>query len=420
MKTSETNSILERLLSVTHGLESASGTEQLFQQLTTAAMELTNSVSASIMEFDESINSLRFTAVPWFWKHLLKDISVPLNESIAGWVFAHKKPQIVQDAAKEPRHYKAVDQATNFTTHSLLAVPIICQGNAVGVLEVVNKADRANYTEIDVTILEILASYAAMTLWNAHLETRIQNARNEFAELDRLKSNFIAISSHELRTPLGLILGHATFLKEMIAEEHKEPMETIIRSATRLKEIIENLTEVDNYESGVARIRQSAVVVPDIIKDTVASFQDMAASKNITLEAELLDENLQVEADAKKITAAISNLIRNAITFTNEGGHVQVTVESVTGHVQVSVKDNGVGIPASDLPHVFDRFFQVESHLTRKHTGMGLGLSVAKTMIELHGGRIWVESIEGKGSTFTFLLPLRPPQTKPAEQAFMP
>jgi signal transduction histidine kinase len=419
MTTPDNNPILKRLLSVTNRLEAATDTEQWFQQLTTAAMELTNSVSASILEFDESINSLRFIAVPWFWKHLLKDISVPLDESIAGWVFANKKPLFVQDATKDDRHYKAIDQATDFTTYSLLAVPIVFQGNAVGVLEVVNKVDNANYTEIDVTILEILALYAAMTLWNAQLETRIQNARNEYAELDRLKSNFIAISSHELRTPLGLILGHSTFLKEMIAEEHKEPMETIIRSATRLKEIIENLTEVDNYESGVARIRQSAIVVPDIVNDAVATFQDMAASKNITLDAEIFDETLQVEADAKKIMAAISNLIRNAITFTNEGGHVQVTVESVTGHVQVSVKDNGVGIPASDLPHVFERFFQVESHLTRKHTGMGLGLSVAKTMIELHGGRIWVESVEGEGSTFTFLLPLRPPQTKSTEQAFI-
>ena len=179
-----------------------------------------------------------------------------------------------------------------------------------------------------------------------------RDTRNEFAELDRLKSNFIAITSHELRTPLGLILGHATFLKEMISDEHREPMDTIIRNATRLKEIIESLTEVDNYEAGVARIRQNSISIPNIIKDVVSSFQDMAASKNITLQADLRDEDLQVEADANKITVAISNLVRNAITFTNEGGQVQVTVESVTGHVQVSVKDNGIGIPASDLPFI--------------------------------------------------------------------
>jgi signal transduction histidine kinase len=259
-----------------------------------------------------------------------------------------------------------------------------------------------------------------MVLWNSNLERQNQSIRNEFAELDRMKSNFIAITSHELRTPLGLILGHATFLRETIAGEQREAMETIIRNATRLKEIIESLTEVDNYEAGVARVRQNLISIPSIVRDVVSSFQDMAASKNITLQEDIRDEDLQVEGDANKITVAVSNLIRNSLTFTNEGGQVQVIVESVTGHVQVSVKDNGIGIPVSDLGRVFDRFFQVESHLTRRHTGLGLGLSVAKTMIELHGGRIWVESAEGLGSTFSFLLPLRSTQVKPGGNALIP
>jgi signal transduction histidine kinase len=417
MVSTERASKLERLPAVISGLGTASNTEEILQGLTTAAIDLTGSASASVLEFDDTSNSLRFVAVPWFWQQLLKDISVPLDKSIAGWVFANNKRQIVQDVEKDPRHYKVVDRLTNFTTFSLLAVPMTYKGETIGVLEVVNKGDNAHYTEDDATILEILASYAAMVLWNWGLERQIQSTRNEFTELDRMKSNFIAITSHELRTPLGLILGHATFLREMISEEYREPMEIIIRSATRLKEIIESLTEVDNHQAGVARIRQNSVSIPYIIREVVSSFQDMAASKNITLEEDIRDEDLQVEADANKITVAVSNLIRNALTFTNEGGHVQVTVESVTGHVQVSVKDNGIGIPTNDLARVFDRFFQVESHLIRRHTGMGLGLSVAKNVIELHGGRIWVESVEGKGSIFSFLLPLRPKRFKPAEKA---
>jgi signal transduction histidine kinase len=416
----EKASKLERLPAVIREIGSAPDIEEMLQRLTTAAINLTGSASASVLEFDESSNSLRFVAVPWFWHQLLKDISVPLNKSIAGWVFANNKLQIVHDVKKDPRHYKVVDQVSNFTTSSLLAVPMVYKGDTIGVLEVVNKGDNAHYTEDDATILEILALYAAMIVWNSGLERQIQNTRNEFTELDRMKSDFIAITSHELRTPLGLILGHATFLREMISDEQREAVEIIIRNATRLKEIIESLTEVDNYEAGLARIRQNSISIPSIIREVVSSFQDMAASKNITLEEDIRDEDLQVEADANKITVAISNLIRNALTFTDEGGQVQVMVELVTGHVQVSVKDNGIGIPASDLGLIFDRFFQVESHLTRRHTGMGLGLSVAKGMIELHGGRIWVESIEGRGSTFSFLLPLRPSQVKPAEKAFVP
>jgi len=419
MTSSEKAEKLERLPAVIREFGSATNTDELLLRLTTAAIDLTGSASASVLEFDQTSNCLRFVAVPWFWHQLLKDIPVPLDKSIAGWVFANNKFQIVHNVHKDPRHYTVVDRFTNFTTSSLLAVPMEYRGETIGVLEVVNKGDNLHYTEDDATVLEILAQYAAIVLWNSNLEKRIQETRNEFTELDRMKSNFIAITSHELRTPLGLILGHATFLRETIDNEHREPIETIIRNATRLKEIIESLTEVDNYESGAARIRQNSISIPSIVREVVSSFQDMAASKNITLQEDIRDEDLQVEADANKITVAVSNLIRNALTFTNENGNVQVAVESVTGHVQVSVKDDGIGIPASDLGRVFDRFFQVESHLTRRHTGMGLGLSVAKSMIELHGGRIWVDSTEGKGSTFSFLLPIRPAQLKPAVKAFI-
>lgn len=408
---------LERLLALTRGLGSAPDMEQFFQRLTVATTELTNSEAASILKFDETSNSLRFIAAPWFHQQSLKDVIVPLDESMAGWAFGNNKPLVIQDVAKDSRHFEAVDQAANFTTTSLLAVPMAYQGNTIGVLEAVNKLGNAHYTEDDVTILEMLAIYAAMALSNFNLETRVQNTDDEIAKLDRLKSKFIAITSHELRTPLGLILGHATFLKEMIAEEHHEPVETIIRNATRLKEIIENLTDVDNYETGKASIRQGAISIPRLLEEVASSFQDMAASKNITLQADIPEEGLQVEADTSKITVAISNLVRNAIAFSNEGGKVLIKAGALAGHVQVSVKDNGIGIPARDLSHVFERFFQVESHLTRRHDGMGLGLSVAKTMVELHGGRIWVESVEGQGSTFTFLLPLKPVQNKSVEQA---
>jgi signal transduction histidine kinase len=420
MNPSQKTSALEHLPAVIRGLQSAPDATDLLQRLTTAAIDLTNSASASILEFDEVSNSLRFVAVPWFWQELLKDFVVPLDESIAGRVFVNKKAQRVQNVTEDLRHFKTVDQVTDFTTSSLLAVPVVYRENTIGVFEVVNKADGANYTEEDVIILEVLALYAAMALWNSKLERQIKSSLQEAAQLDRLKSNFIGITSHELRTPLGLILGHATFLREIIDEQHREPMETIIRNATRLKEIIESLTDVDNYESGAARIRENTISVSRIVNEVVASFQDMAASKNITLWAEMRDDEFQVEADANKITVAISNLIRNAITFTNEGGQVQVKVQSVTGHVEVSVKDNGIGIPASAIPHIFDRFYQVESHLTRRHTGMGLGLSVAKSMIEMHGGRIWVESVVGKGSTFTFLLPMHLKKSKPSEKAFIP
>jgi two-component system sensor histidine kinase VicK len=148
------------------------------------------------------------------------------------------------------------------------------------------------------------------------------------------------------------------------------------------------------------------VSIARIIEDVVASFSDMASKRNITLKAEPGQEDLFVEADGSKITIALSNLVKNALTFTDENGHILVRGEPIPGHVKVTVMDDGIGIPSDDLPRIFERFFQVESHLTRKHGGMGLGLSVAKVMIEMHGGRIWAESEEGKGSTFSFILPV--------------
>jgi two-component system sensor histidine kinase VicK len=152
----------------------------------------------------------------------------------------------------------------------------------------------------------------------------------------------------------------------------------------------------------------------------VTTFHDEANSRNITLKADMGTSEYYVDADGVKISIALSNLIKNAIQFTDSGGHVMIGVDEVPGHMKVSVRDDGIGIPAKDLPRVFERFFQVETHLTRRFGGMGLGLAVAKAMVELHGGRIWAESEEGQGSTFIFLLPTdRPQQAAPSSSPFI-
>jgi signal transduction histidine kinase len=235
-----------------------------------------------------------------------------------------------------------------------------------------------------------------------------------------MKSDFISIASHELRTPLGLILGHATFLREIVDEECYDQVDTIIRSAGRLKEIIESLSNVDNFQSGMASLRSRMTSIKSLLLELVDAYQTEAKQKKITLHADLpKNSDLLIVGDAEKISIAVSNLIKNSLTFTNEGGHVFVAAEQVPGYIKITVIDDGIGIPASSLSRIFERFYQVESHLTRKHGGMGLGLSVAKVMVELHGGRIWVESVESKGSQFTILLPTDPSQVRAAERVFL-
>jgi len=411
---------IERLLEVTRNLSAALDLDPFLKSVISEASELTDSEAASILEYDETSNELEFLAVPFHYRDALRGARIPLKGSAAGWVYREAKPLHVPDSKADPKHFSALDFASAFETRSILAVPLMVKGRPLGVLEVVNKIGNTHYTEDDAIILETLAAPAALAVHNADLQRRIEAGDSEIAELDRLKSDFIAITSHELRTPLGLILGHATFLRELLSEEYHEQIDIIIKNASRLKEIIESLSSVDNFQSGAARIRQRAVSMARVIEDVIASFSDMAAQRNITLKADLSRDDLLVEVDGGKIAIALSNLVKNAIMFTDEGGHVFVTGELVPGYVKVSVIDDGIGIPARDLPRIFDRFFQVESHLTRRHGGMGLGLAVAKAMIEMHGGRIWAESMEGKGSNFTVLLPVNPMQAEAGSKVFLP
>jgi len=407
---------LERLLEVVRGLTTAPDLESFLQTVISEASEMTDSELASILEYDDAAKELRFLAMQWFDRDLLRPMGVPLEGSAAGWVYRKGQNLIIQDTKADQRHFKTVDRVTKHTTHSLAAVPLIVGGEVIGVLETLNKKDNAHYTEEDLTILETLGALAAQAMQNIALARKVRVARIELAELERLKTDFIAITSHELRTPLGLILGHATFLRELAGNEYADQLDTIVRNATRLKDIVENLSDVDNYQTGAARVRGSKVSMAKIVEDAILTFQDDAKTQNITLKAEFDGLPFYVEADGVKIGIVVSNLIKNALQFTDAGGHVTIKVEEDSGYIKVAVSDDGIGIPAKDLVRVFERFFQVEAHLTRRYGGMGLGLAVAKSMIELHNGRIWAESQEGKGSTFTFLLPIEK-SGKPAASA---
>jgi signal transduction histidine kinase len=399
--------ILARLLEITRGLSTVANLEAYLQSILSAATELTESETASLLEYDEAAQEFFFRYVPWFHRDSFMNVRVPLNGSIAGWTFLHLKPLVIDDVRSDTRHFSQIDELTGFVTRSILVVPLVLHGRPIGAFEVFNKAEDAHYTGEDIILLEALASLAATAMQNNLLENNIQSSHNEARDLDRLKNEFIAITSHELRTPLGLILGHSTFLRELVGDDYQEQVDTIIRNAAKLKEIVESLSNVDNFQTGGASLRSHRLSVAGIIEDVSAAFRDIALQKGVSLKVELdRSQELLVVADASKIAIVLSNLVKNAITFTNEGGHITIRGSLESEFVKVVVEDDGVGIPVKDLPRVFDRFYQVESHLTRRHGGMGLGLSVAKVMIEIHGGRIWVESMEGIGSIFTFLLPL--------------
>ena len=410
---------LERLIAISRSLGSSKDLDGLLQTVVDAACELLESEYSVILMYEEETDLLKFVAGPPAYREAMKRTRMPLEKSVVGWVFKQAKPVHIPDVRKDLRILPEVENALGFETRSLLAIPLTFRGETIGVIEVINKRNNTYYTEDDVTILETLASQAAVVTLGTLLIEETEHAYKELEEMERVKSNFIAIAAHELRTPLGLILGHATFMAESIKDDQqKKQLEVIIRSATRLKKIVEDLSSVSNVQSGAIRLHRKPVALQYMIPKVVAPYQDSARRKHISLMVKIPEADLTVEGDEEKLSTALSNLVDNALIFTNDYGHVLISAEKLPGYIKVGIVDDGIGIPAKDLPRVFDRFFQVQSHLTRRHGGMGLGLSVTKAMIELHGGEVWVESIEGKGSNFSFLVPTKPTSAQAASKVF--
>jgi signal transduction histidine kinase len=410
---------LERLLEVSRTLSSTLDLPRLLQAIVDIAAELTQSEGASILLYHPAEGELRFETASGEQRGQLGKISVPLESSIAGWVFTHTRPMVVQDASADPRVFRRVDHALNFRTRSIVGVPLMVKQEAIGVIEAVNKQPGRNYTEDDQAILESLAAQAAIAIENARLLARLQEANTELMRLDRMKSDFIAIASHELRTPLGLILGHATFLKELIPKQYDEQMDVIVRSAMRLKTIIEDMSTISHKDEGQSRVRRAPFSMSKLVEDAVHRFREAATEKQIEIGFDVPpNDSLVVHGDRDKLDVALTNLIRNAVTFTDRGGQIGVKAETEGGFVRVYVVDTGIGIPTGEVERVFERFYQVESHLTRKHGGMGLGLSIAKAMVEMHNGQIWCESKEGLGSLFCFVLPVDEKQATAAARVF--
>jgi signal transduction histidine kinase len=396
---------LERLLQISRALGTAHDEGAILSSVISSARELTNSQAASVVVFDGATASLHFLAGPNSPQHPIQTIQVSLDNSAAGWVLRERKSLLIPDLRADIRRFSAGDLPPGMQANSLLAIPLMIGGKVLGVLEAVNK-NSSYYTEEDTTILETVAALAAISIQNGRLQTHIDESLTEVSELDRLKNNFIGITSHELRTPLGVILGQATLLRESVGGEYHQPLDVIIANASKLIDIVDDLIRLEGQDRGVAWLRPGSVSLTRIIEEVIKSFSEMASKRNIALEADLGPEDVSAEADGSKVSIALSNLVKNAIMFIEDSGHVLVKGESHPDHIKVSVIDDGLGIPAKDQPRIFERFFQVESHLTRRHGGMGLGLSVAKVMIEAQGGRIWVESVEGQGSNFSFTLPI--------------
>jgi signal transduction histidine kinase len=393
---------LERMLEISRELTSTVALGPLLRKIVDLAAELTDSEGASILLRNRRTGELRFritSGAP------LADIPVPIEGSIAGTVLLSGDPMIVQDAQADPRHYKGIGDQIGSEIKSVLAVPLLIKDVCIGVLEAVDKCEGQEFTQEDVDTLMALAAQAAVAIDNARLVEALRDAYERLGQLDRLKSDFIAIASHELRTPLSLILLYAAVLRDELGDEAGTQVDGVLRSAMHLRSLIEAMVNLRYLETGEMDLVSARFDLRTEVQKACEDHNNLAETGGIELMADLPDDEVPIWADREKVRVMLDNLISNAIRFTPAGGRVQVTARSQGNEVELAVADTGVGMSPEELERIFDRFYQVEDHMTRRHGGMGLGLSIIKGLVELHGGRVWAESVQGRGSRFVIVLP---------------
>ena len=246
------------------------------------------------------------------------------------------------------------------------------------------------------------------------LLVREQEARERSESANRMKDEFLATISHELRSPLNSMLGWLTLLRTTSMNESRrsQAMETIERNARSQAQLVEDLLDVSRIIQGKLRLSIHAIELPAVIQTAIETLRPAANAKNISIESTIERNAGTIAGDPDRLQQVIWNLLSNAVKFTPSGGQVYVQLERVDAHVRISVRDTGMGIESEFLPYVFDRFQQADGSMTRSYSGLGLGLAIARHIIELHGGHIQADSPgEDQGATFTVRLPLTPDQT---------
>jgi signal transduction histidine kinase len=292
---------------------------------------------------------------------------------------------------------------------ALLSVPLLREGEIIGSLSL-NRHVPGEFPPEAVEVLKTFATQSALAIQNARLFREIADKSRQLEAASRHKSEFLANMSHELRTPLNAIIGFSEVLNERmfgeLNDKQAEYLKDIHASGTHLLSLINDILDLSKVEAGRMELELSDFSLPSAIDSALTLVRERATRRGITLRATILDGVGEVTGDERKIRQVLLNLLSNAIKFTPEGGRIEVKAVPEDGSVDVSVIDTGVGIAPEDQEAVFEEFRQVGASAA-KQEGTGLGLALCRKFVELHGGKIWVTSALGAGSTFTFRLPVR-------------
>ncbi|MEM7801002.1 MAG: ATP-binding protein [Chloroflexota bacterium] len=329
------------------------------------------------------------------------------QESLAGRVVRSRKSIIVDNVRQEPAY---LQNPLLPETRSELSVPLIAGDEILGVVSLQSSYFHA-FSREDAQVHQTLANQIAIALQNAKLfEEQIETAER-LRELDSLKTEFLANMSHELRTPLNSIIGFADVLLEGIDGELNDRMRediTMIRDGGRhLRNLIGDILDMAKVEAGKMELSYSTIDIKRIAEEVMGQISSLTKGKEVDVVLEIANDLDQMEADRTRVTQILFNLLSNAAKFTEKGSIIITMSRSANDHLRCAVSDSGIGIKEEDLSLVFEQFRQVGGMTHRTAGGTGLGLPITKNLVELHGGKIWVESTYGVGTTFTFTLPLK-------------
>jgi signal transduction histidine kinase/putative methionine-R-sulfoxide reductase with GAF domain len=402
---------LQALGEVGQAISSTLDLRTVLSTIVARATQLAGTDAGVIYEYDEQ----REVFVPRATEHLEAEIvetmlatPVRKGEGATGRLAEIQEPIQVPDILAAPAESRVRDALVRAGYRALLAVPLVREDHLLGGLTVIRKATGAFAPEV-IELLRTFATQSALAIQNARLFLEIEDTSRQLEVASQHKSEFLANMSHELRTPLNAIIGFSEVLTDRmfgeLNEKQEEYLKDIHASGQHLLSLINDILDLSKIEAGRMELELADFHLPQAIENALVLVRERALRRGITLEHSIDPRLGEIQGDERKVKQVLLNLLSNAIKFTPESGRIDVRAVSGYGVVEVSVSDTGVGIAPEDQEAIFEEFRQVGA-AAKKVEGTGLGLALSRKFIELHGGRIWVESQVGAGSTFTFTLPV--------------
>ena len=402
---------LEALGEVSQTVNSTLDLETVLTSIVRHAVQLSKADAGTIYEFDETeqvfIPRINYGLSDEFIQAMRDSKQRVGDKTVLGQSAEKRLPEQIPELVNVPNYPISYMKQTDF--RALLAVPLLRKDRHVGGL-VVRRKVAGKFTDSVVDLLQTIAAQSVIAIHNARLFHEIEDKGREIEIANKHKSEFLANMSHELRTPLNAILGYTELIIDNIygdvPEKIQEVLERVEKNGRHLLNLINDVLDLSKIEAGRLTLSLNEYSMQDIIQTVFTSVEALAAEKNLNLKVKIPGILETGKGDEQRIAQVILNLLGNAIKFTEQG---EVDVEATVSNESflVSVTDTGPGLSETDQKKIFEEFRQADGSSTRVKGGTGLGLSISKKIVEMHGGRIWVDSSLGKGSTFSFTLPIR-------------